>query len=99
MKGILLSEVLRLFFIACIVNAAFALFLYLWATEDDFNGIPSGKDAAWGERFIAFFYFGVTTFTTTGYGDISPKSRRARLVTSAYMISVFAGALSFFYDF
>jgi hypothetical protein len=97
--GVTASEILRLIGIVFLINAAFAVFLYFWASDDDFNGIAPQKDSTWGERLIAFFYFGVTTFATTGYGDITPKSRRARLATSFFMIAMVTGTLSFLFDF
>ncbi len=73
------------------LNAVFAIFLYSWANESDFKGVPS-EDT---DKFYALFYYACTTFTTTGYGDIVPISRRARLVTALYMIMVAAGLLAF----
>jgi len=35
------------------------------------------------------FYFTVCTHTSLGFGDITPKSRMIRLVTSLHMICVF----------
>lgn len=35
------------------------------------------------------FYFTVCTHSSLGYGDITPKSRYIRLITSIHMISVF----------
>jgi len=73
------------------LNAVFATFLYAWANESDFKGVPSEET----DKFYALFYYACTTFTTTGYGDIVPISRRARLVTALYMIMVAAGLLAF----
>jgi hypothetical protein len=89
------SEIVRLIGTAVLVNVLFATALFFGASVDDFRGIS--KNAV--DRFVDYFYFGITTFTTTGYGDIVPTSRRAKLLTSLYMILVFAGALSFLFDF
>ena len=94
-KGITSMEVLKLLVLGIIVNGLFAGFLYLWASNSDFTGL--GR-LGW-ERYVALFYFGVTTFTTTGYGDIVPTSQRARLATAAYMLAIFAGIISFLFDF
>ncbi|WP_242928793.1 ion channel [Pontibacter vulgaris] len=37
-------------------------------------------------RLITFFYFSVATFSTAGYGDITPSSTTAQLLTSAEML-------------
>jgi len=58
--------------------------LFNFATDDDISGLPKDKK----ERFLALLYF-----TTTGYGDILPKSRRARMFMSAYMFASMAGVL------
>lgn len=68
---------------------AFAAFLSTWVTDDDISGLPKGGV----DRFMTLLYFSVTTFTSTGYGDIAPKSKRARLVMSAYMTTALAGTV------
>ena len=93
--GITATEVLKLVLAALVINGLFALVLYFWASNSDIGGLPAG---GW-SRFVALFYFGVTTFTTTRYGDLVAKSTRMRAVVAAYMILVFAGALSFLFDF
>lgn len=35
------------------------------------------------------FYFTISTHTSLGYGDIIPKSRIIRMITSLHMITVF----------
>lgn len=72
------------------MNGLFAMFLYSWITEDDFKGLPSDST----EKFYALFYFASITFTTTGYGDIVPVSRRARMVSALYIIFVASGLLA-----
>jgi hypothetical protein len=69
-----------------VFNFAFAAFLYSWVTDDDISNLP--KDPK--ERFMALVYFTVTTSTSTGYGDIVPKSIRARMVSSALQIGMLA---------
>jgi hypothetical protein len=95
MGGVTLKEILKLVLVAVVTNGLFAAGLYFWATNSDFSGLPVG---GW-DRYAALFYFGITTFTTTGYGDVVPKSARMRLLVAAYMIAVFAGAISFLFDF
>jgi len=73
---------IKLVAILLVLNFAFAAFLYSWATDDDISNLP--KDPK--ERFMALLYFTVTTSTSTGYGDIVPKSIRARMVSSTLQI-------------
>ena len=75
---------MKLVAILLAINLAFATFLYSWATDDDISNLP--KDPK--ERFLALMYFTVTTSTTTGYGDIVPKSPRARVASSALQITM-----------
>jgi hypothetical protein len=77
------------FYILCI-NIIITIFLFSWATDDDLNNIP--KEPL--DRFISLFYYSMTTFTTTGYGDIYAKSNRMKIVISLYMIFVFAITVS-----
>jgi hypothetical protein len=73
---------IKLVAILLVINFAFAAFLYSWATDDDISNLP--KDPK--ERFWALLYFSVTTSTSTGYGDIVPKSIRARMISSVLQI-------------
>lgn len=94
-NGITGKEVIKMLMLGIIVNGLFAAFLYFWASNSDFGGL-SGVGF---ERYVALFYFGVTTFTTTGYGDIIPKSHRVKIATALYMLVIFAGIISFLFDF
>jgi hypothetical protein len=70
-------------------NLAFAGSLIPWVTDNDFIGLR--KDGS--ERFVDLFYFSVASFSTAGYGDISPKSTRAKLFTSIFLLFVYAAAV------
>ena len=65
-----------LFNICCI------LFLFVWATDDDIKGLPSHPI----DRLVALMYYTVTIMTTTGYGDITANSSRARVLVTIYML-------------
>jgi hypothetical protein len=39
---------------------------------------------------MALFYYTVTTSTSTGYGDIVPKSTRARVASMALQLIMFS---------
>jgi len=77
------------------LNVFLTLLLVFWVTDDDLNNLPK----SWGDRFISILYYLITTFTTTGYGDIYAKSSRMKLIISAYMITVCAFTASFLVDY
>lgn len=74
-----------LFVSVLIINLVIAGFLFTWATDDDFTNLS--KNPA--QRYIELVYFCVTTFTTTGYGDVVPVSLRARITMTFTMLVVF----------
>ena len=71
------------------ISIVFAAAMYPWVTDDDISNLPKEPFA----RFTSLVYFSVTTFTSTGYGDIAPKSTRAKMVMSVHMAVGFVGAL------
>jgi hypothetical protein len=95
MSKIRLEELFICITYIIMINLFFTMILLTWVTDDDLNNIPE----AWGERFVSIFYYLITTFTTTGYGDIYAKSVRMKLFISAYMIIVFSLTVSFLFDF
>ena len=93
MGSITYKEILKCILYITSVNLAFTLFLFTWATDDDLNNIPKPSFS----RFISLFYYSITTFTTTGYGDIYAKSNRMKIIVSLYMILVFSITVSFLF--
>jgi hypothetical protein len=75
---------IKLVTILLVFNFVFAAFLYSWATDDDISNLPKERK----ERFWALVYFSVTTSTSTGYGDIVPKSIRARMVSATLQVTM-----------
>ena len=53
-----------------VINLLFALMFYFYHTN--FNGLD--------ENYFSAFYYSVVTFTTLGYGDITPQGGWARLL-------------------
>jgi hypothetical protein len=54
--------------------------------KDLWKGIEEDK---WYLLACDAFYFTISTHTSLGYGDIIPKSRIIRMVTSLHMMTVF----------
>jgi hypothetical protein len=54
--------------------------------KDLWKGIEEDK---WYLLACDAFYFTISTHTSLGYGDIIPKSRIIRIITSLHMITVF----------
>ena len=89
------KEVLTVFGTVVFVNFLFALFLFPWVTDEDISNLPKkGFD-----RFLTLFYFGIASFTTTGYGDVVAKSRRLKILIIIYILLAISGAASFFFNF
>ena len=82
----MLASVVQLIVALLIVNVIFSAFLYSWVTDDDITNLPKKPS----ERFMAIFYYNVTTSTTTGFGDIVPKSTRARAISMAHQLVMFS---------
>ena len=83
----LTQHVLLVVGVAIGLNVLFALFLLAWVNDRDISNLPPRPF----DRFITLFYFSVMTSTTTGYGDIVPTSRRARIAVSFFTILLYAG--------
>jgi hypothetical protein len=79
-------DVPKLIVVLLIVNVVFSAFVYSWATDDDITNLPKEPR----ERFMAILYYTVTTSTSTGYGDIVPKSTRARVASMSVQIVMLA---------
>ena len=95
MSKITFKEIKKISIFIISVNILLSLFLFLWVTDDDINGLPKNNI----DRFISLFYYSITTFTTTGFGDVYAKSNRMKLLSSLYMILIFSVTGSFLFDF
>lgn len=75
--------------IIAIIVVSFAID-YLCVSEiytDAFYGIQNNQPLI--SRFSNFLYFSIVTFTTVGYGDITPINPIAKLITVFEMMSAF----------
>ena len=68
-----------------IINFIFASIAY-WFLYDEFSHT---------RNFIDFLYFGIVTISTTGYGDILPITRRAKIFVSLYILFIYSFMISF----
>lgn len=76
------------FVLYIVTNVLFAL-LFLACGPGALNGVES---ADVGDRLVRYFFFSVQTFTTVGYGHISPRTLSANLLV---MIETFVGLFAF----
>lgn len=60
----------------------FTLFLNTWVTKDDIENLPDKPN----ERLPTLFYFSTVTMSTIGYGDVYPKSIRARMAVTVFIL-------------
>lgn len=73
-------------FVFLLFNSVYLMFMIFLPSS--WKGIDS-KDSHLLCNILDSFYFTVCTHSSLGYGDITPKSRGIRLITSIHMISVF----------
>jgi hypothetical protein len=72
--------------------------LYMLFCRDyrHFHGIKRIEDIYWLDAFLNRFYFVLITFTTIGYGDITPRTKRAKLLTIAIILILMVVVLKTF---
>ncbi|WP_457611383.1 potassium channel family protein [Lutibacter sp.] len=81
-----------LFLLGAIISIIIISFAidYLCITEiypEAFSGIPHNQSLIF--RFSNLLYFSIVTFTTVGFGDITPLIPAAKLITVFEMMSAF----------
>ena len=71
----LLANLFEIFFL-------YTIFALILCNYDHTNwlGITEQEDNTFYKKFFNRFYFTSTTYSTAGYGDISPKTIRARIM-------------------
>lgn len=75
----------------CLSNAFFAL-IYMAIGVEHLSGVQSGN---WFENFLEAFFFSVQTFTTVGYGAVSPDGIAANIIAATgALIGLMAFALA-----
>ncbi|MGI4871743.1 MAG: ion channel [Janthinobacterium lividum] len=73
-----------------VINALFALGYMAIGYQAGLLGAPQA--AGWGEQFLDTFFFSVQTFTSVGYGVVSPKGIASGFLSS---FEALAGVLTF----
>ena len=88
---------LALFFLTC-VNIILLFSLLFQFIKPLKNSLHFQNDKNKKLNYIDRLYFSAITFTTTGYGDITPKNKTGKVVTIIYsfvsLITLFGGLLS-----
>lgn len=78
-----------------LINVIFTfIFLIFCNDSEDWNGMDQPDDSLFTKLFNRF-YFSLTGLTTIGYGDISPKSMKARSIVMIQLIFVLMEILAF----
>ena len=65
--------------------------IFAWNTNE-WNGIEE-EDETFTEKVVNRFYFTLSTSTTVGFGNISPKSIKCKLIVSIQMIIILSEVL------
>lgn len=78
------SPLARVFLLALALAIGLTLLLLVFCRDSakHFDGLSPEKDASIGQAAFNRFYFSCVALSTTGFGDISPRSTTARLFTS-----------------
>jgi len=82
----LIFNVAAVLFMMCLITGVYMVFC---RNANHFSGITAASDATFFGGFFNRLYFVVSTFTTIGFGDVSPVSFRARAITIFLILSVF----------
>ena len=71
-------------------SLSFFVIAYMFFCRDyrHFTGISKKEDVRFWDAFLNRFYFVIITFATIGYGDISPKSKTARILTISIILII-----------
>jgi hypothetical protein len=90
----MLYNFLQLLVALIITNLSFAGVMFSWVTDDDMTGLRKGG----ADRFADLLYFSIVSFSTAGYGDIAPKSTRAKMTVCLFLLFVNIAAIYGIYN-
>ena len=93
----MIFEFIRNVVIVCFMLSIFVgIFMYFCRDYRHFSGIKKKDDENFWDAFFNRFYFILTTFTTIGYGDITPLSKTARFITVSIILVIMISILKAF---
>lgn len=81
-----------------IICLFFTVFMIVFCRDASthFNGIDPITDREISRAIFTRFYFSVVTASTTGYGDISPKSVTCKLITTIVILACMVNIIASF---
>lgn len=86
------------YFLLLLLSLWISLIVFCPEGEIHFNGIKKEDDETFVDKLFNRFYFSIVTGTTLGYGDISPKSKTARIIIIAFLLLMFFGFFNIFHE-
>ena len=93
----MIFEFIRNVAIVCFMLSFFvAVFMYFCRDYRHFKGIEKKDYVKFWDAYFNRFYFILITFTTIGYGDISPVSKTARFITVFIILVIMISILKAF---
>jgi hypothetical protein len=73
-----------------------SIYMIFCRSYKHFNGIKKEDDASFWHAFVNRLYFVLCTVATIGYGDVSPATLRARIITICIILIIFIVILKAF---
>ena len=74
------------------------LVILLAFDHSHWNGIEEENDQTMSEKLMNRFYFLSTTFSTAGYGDITPKTTMTKMIVIVIQLFVTIGLFEIFHS-
>tara|TARA_Y100000766_G_C18898462_1_gene602153 strand:- start:662 stop:973 length:312 start_codon:yes stop_codon:yes gene_type:complete len=65
----------------CLLFFVVFIFMTMGWDNEEWNGLDETNDKTFEDKFINRMYFTFVTFSTAGYGDISPKSKKLKIIS------------------
>ena len=95
-----ITRLLRRVLIYLITLVIFAfIFVAVGYDSDGWNGLDEENDNTLNKKIGNRLYFTVITFSSIGYGDITPKSPILKTITCILALILIAELLTFVFDF
>lgn len=82
--------------ISLIVVTVVFSFVLMICDANEFNGLDDENERDNAVKYLNRLYFTITTISTVGYGDISPASTRAKIITMSLQALVTMGSVTTF---